>query len=323
MITTHDDLPHAVPPFAYLRYKENWFFIIIDVANSVYGMAHFNFEPGHDRGRVSCNLMVRGELFKYGNQIPFPAQFALARQLGDDKLTVEFVEPHARIDLRLRSDDLDLDLSFLKNAPTFDYAAYDAANPNKVAMQELVNFATNQQFHHQQQAMTLAGSVRVKRGKSAGETIRLQGLGYRDHSRGMRCDNMSLRHVWTCLYFPKTVVGAVSLAGVLRPELISNSGYVYDADGMRALGDMVITLRGKGPEGMPATVEFELKDVYGKPFTITADIAARMGYVPLTVEAPNAAGYSYDIVENFAPVTLKETGEKGHALVEIGSQRKR
>ena len=45
MITTHDDLPHPVPPIAYLRYKENWFFIIIDVANQVFGMAHFNHEP--------------------------------------------------------------------------------------------------------------------------------------------------------------------------------------------------------------------------------------------------------------------------------------
>jgi hypothetical protein len=267
--------------------------------------------------------MVRGELFKYGNQIAFPAQFALARKIGDDKLSVEFVEPHARIDLHLHSEDVELVMSFLKNAPTFDYEAHDAANPHKVTMQELVNFATHQPFHHQQQAMTISGSLRPKRGKSAGETIKLQGLGYRDHSRGMRCDNMSLRHVWTCLYFPKTVVGAVSLAGVLRPELISNSGYVYDADGMRALGEMIVTPLGKGPEGMPATVEFVLKDVYGKPFTITADIANRMGHVPLTVEAPNAAGYSYDIVENFAPVTLKETGEKGHALVEIGSQRRK
>ncbi len=320
MITTHDDVPHPVPPFAYLRYKENWFFIIIDVRNSVYGMAHFNFEPGQDRARVSCNLMVRGELFKYGNQIPFPRTFAMSPQIGDDKLKVKFIEAHTRIDMELNSDDVTLDMSFVKHAPTFDFAAYDAANPEKPSAQELINFATHQMYHHQQQAMKISGSLRVKRGKAEGETIRLEGLGYRDHSRGMRCDHMTLRHVWSCLYFPNTVIGAMSLANVMRPQLTSNSGYVHDASGMRSLGDMEVTNRGDIGGGIPASVEFKLNDVYGKPFTVTADIAKRMGYVPLIVEAANAGGFNYHIVENFAPVTLKETGETGHALVEIGFQ---
>jgi len=322
MMTTHDDLPHPVPPFAYLRYKENWFFIILDVANSVYGMAHFNFEPGQDRGRVSCNLMVRGELFQYGNQIQFPRQFAFAPTIGDDKLCVKFIEPHTRIDLQLHSDEVDLDMSFVKHAPTFDYGAYDDANPEKPSAQELINFATHQMYHHQQQAMTISGRLQLKAGKAKGETIALKGIGYRDHSRGMRCDHMTLRHVWTFLYLPSTVFGAMSLVNVMRPQLTSNSGYVYDGAGMRSLGEMEITNRGDAGGGMPASVEFKLHDVYGKPFTLVADIAKRMGYVPLTVEALNPGGYNYNIVENFAPVTLKETGEAGHALVEIGFQGK-
>jgi hypothetical protein len=320
MITTHDDLPHPVPPIAYLRYKENWFFIMLDVAQNVYGMAHFNFEPGQDRARVSCNLMVRGELFQYGNQIPFPKSFALSPSIGDDKLNVRFVEPHARMELSLANADVRLELTFAKHAPTFDFAAYDSANPGKVSAQELVNFATNQMFHHQQQAMTIRGSLRLNRGKSQGETISIDGIGYRDHSRGMRCDHMTLRHVWTFLYFPKTVIGAMSIVNVMRPSLIANSGYVFDASGMRSLGDMDVVNSGEAPGGMPAAVHFNLHDVYGRPFTVTADIANRMGFVPLVVEAGNAGGFNYNIVENFAPVRLEETGETGHALVEIGYQ---
>jgi hypothetical protein len=320
LITTHDDMPHPVPPFAYLRYKENWFFIIIDTENSIYGMAHFNFEPGQDRARVSCNLMVRGEMYKYGNQISFPKKFARAAQIGDEKLSIKFVEPHTRIDMQLDSDDVSLDMSFLKHAPTFDYAAYDAANPERPSAQELINFATHQMYHHQQQAMTISGSLKLKSGKAKGETIQLKGLGYRDHSRGMRCDNMTQRHVWAFLYFPKTVIGAMSLSNVMRPTITSNSGYIYDAAGMRSLAEMDITNHGETSGGMPATVEFKVNDVYGKAFTVVADIANRMGYVPLTVEAVNHGGYNYNIVENFAPVTLKETGEKGYALVEIGFQ---
>jgi hypothetical protein len=322
-ITTHDDLPHPVPPTAYLRYKENWFFIIIDVANSVYGMAHFNCEPGHDRARVSCNLMVRGELFKYGNQIPFPADFAYAREIGDGKLKAKFIEAHTRIDLQLHSDDVTLDMSFIKHAPTFDFETYDAANPDKPTAKEIVSFATHQMYHHQQQAMTIAGTLKMKSGRAKGETVTLKGLGYRDHSRAMRADNFTFKHVWSFLYFPKTVFGAMSLVGSYRKNLISNSGYVHDADGTRSLRDMEVINHGDIGGNMPASVEFKLTDVYGKPFTVIADIANRMGYVPLITEKPDSSGFYYDIVENFCPVTLKETGETGYALVEIGFQTKK
>jgi hypothetical protein len=217
--TTHDDVPHPVPPIAYLRYKENWFFVIIDVTNSVYGMAHFNCEPGHDRMRVSCNLMVRGELFKYGNQIPFPTNFAYARELGDDRLKVKFIEAHTRMDLQLHSDDVTLDMSFIKHAPTFDFENYDAANPDKPTTKEIVNLATHQMYRHWQQAMTIAGTLKMKRGNAKGETLTLQGLGYRDHTRAMRADNFTLKHVWSFLYFPKTVCGAMSIEGVFRKGL--------------------------------------------------------------------------------------------------------
>lgn len=323
MMTTHDDLPHPVPPYAYLRYKENWFFIIIDPTNRVYGMAHFNYEPGYERARISCNLMVQGELYKYGNEIPFPSQFALSPEIGDDNLKVRFVKAHEQIDLRLHAGNLVLDMTFLKHAPTFDYEAYDAANPDQPSAQEIVNFATNQIYRHQQQAMTISGSLTMKTGALNGKTIKLTGMGYRDHSRGMRCDNMSLKHVWSFLYFPNTVIGAMSLSGVLRPTVVSNSGYVHDQAGLRSLKAMEITAQGEGPDGMPATVHFALTDVYGKPFTVIADIANRLGHVPLVVEKAGGSGFVYNIVENFCTITLKETGESGYALVEIGYNAKR
>ena len=322
MITTHDDLPHPVPPIAYLRYKENWFFIIIDVSNSVFGVAHFNYEPGHDRARVSCNLMVRGESYKYGNQIPFPADFAMSPQIGDDHLKVRFVAAHERMDMTLNSDDVALDMSFLKRAPTFDYDNYDAANPEKPTMKEVMTFATNQMFHNQQQALTFGGTLRLKTGKAAGETITLKGLGYRDHSRSVRVDSFVAGHIWSCLLFPQTVIGAISLTGILRPGATMTSGYVHDGAGTRSLRDVEITKQGAAPDGMPATVEYKTNDVYGRPFTVVADIANRVGFVPLMSEAPIGNGYSYSIVENFCPVTLLETGEKGHALVEIGFNSK-
>ncbi len=322
MKTIHDDLPHPVPPYAYMRYKENWFFILIDVPNKVFGMAHFNYEPSFDRARVSCNLMVRGEIFKYANQIPFPAKFAYAPQIGDEQLRVKFVKPDTRFDLELRSTDADLKLSFVKRAPTFDFEAADAANPEKPSAKELMGFATNQLFEHQQQAMTIKGSLKMKAGSTKGKLLKLKGVGYRDHSRAMRTDNLTANHYWTGMHFPSTVFGAMSLNTVLRPGLTSNSGYVHNRAGMRALTQIAISRKGKLAGGMPATVEFKFGDAMGNKFTVIADIAHRYGYVPLVVEAASSTGFNYNIVENFCPVTLKETGETGHALVEIGFNSK-
>jgi hypothetical protein len=318
MSTVHDDTPHPIPPTAYLRYKENWLFILMDIDQGVFGIAHFNHEPGFDRARFSCNLMVRGRLFKYGNQTPFPAKFAFSPQIGDDKLKVTFVEPYEQMHLRLDSDDILLDVSFRRHAPAFDFEAYEAANPDLPKTQEVIGLATNQEFHHQTQAMTVAGTLRVKADGASSDLIALEGLGYRDHSRGTRADNLLLRHVWSYLHFPGVLFGAMSVTGSFRPGLTASSGYVYDAAGLRALGTIEMSPHGKGEGGMPDSVTFHLPDIFGKPHTVIAHIGQRVAHVPLVTEAPGAGGHAYTVVENFCPIVLEETGEKGFALVEIG-----
>lgn len=315
MTTTHDDLPHPIPPTAYLRYKENWLFIFIDASSGVFGVAHFNYEPGFDRGRASCNLLVQGQSIKYANQFGFPRDFAYSPHIGDDNLRIEFVEPYGRMDLTLSHPDVSLELSFIRAAPPFDFEAYEAANPQKPRAQEIINFATNQEFHHQQQAMTISGSVTLREG---GRRIALKGLGYRDHSRGMRADNLLLAHLWTFLYFPSTVFAVMSVTGRFRPGTSAVAGYMHDAAGIRSLGDIEIVRHGERSDKMPNKIEFIVADVYAKSHTIVADIGNRLGHVPLVVEASGAGNFGYTVIENFCPVLHRETGESGYALVEIG-----
>ncbi len=319
MGVTHDDMPHPVPPIAYLRYKENWFFLIMDQANDVFGAIHIVGEPGFDRIRYSVNLRVGGELFAYGNQVPFPLDFAMSPWLGDGRFAVEFVAPHERIDLTLDSDAVELRVSFTARAPLFDLADYEHANPEAVTLAEIVQFASNQQSVHTQQGMRTRGQVTVRSGEQAGRTVRIDGLGYRDHSRMVRCDNMVERHVWSGLNFPGHVFGAMSLTGVYRPNSPANSGYVWDDEhGLRSLRQVEITGSGEGPGGIPATVQWRLTDVYDRPFTIVADLSRRFAHVPLHSESAGAAPFVYDIVENFAPLELEETGETGIGIVEVG-----
>lgn len=316
---THDDMPHPVPPIAFLRYKENWFFLIMDEKNSVFGATHVVSEPGFERVRFASHLMVKGELFKYGNEIPFPENFGFASELGDGKFAVRFIKAHERIDFSLHDDNVDLDISFLNRAPLFNFEEYDHANPGTVTLKEVSGMGAPQQSVHQQQGMLTKGKVTMKNGACAGQTFQVDALGYRDHSRSVRCDSFTLKHFWTGLHFPNHVFGAMSVTGILRPTEPANCGYVHDeAGGLRSLRQVDITGSGNGPGGIPATVEWKLTDINDQPFTIVADLTKRYAHVPLQTEKPGAAPFIYDIVENFAPLTLKETGETGIGLVEVG-----
>ena len=315
----HDDMPHPVPPIAYLRYKENWFFLIMDEKNGVFGAIHIVSEPGFDRVRFACHLNVKGEVFSYGNEISFPEKFGFAKELGDGKFNVKFVKAHERIDFSLHDDVVDLDISFTNRAPLFDYEEYDHANPGVVTLKEVSGLGNPQQYVHQQQGMFTKGKVKMKQGKTKGTTFKVDAYGYRDHSRSMRCDNLTLKHFWTGLHFPNHVFGAMSCTSILRPTEPADCGYVYDKKGgLRPLRKVSIKGQGKGKDGVPNTVEFKLTDIHDNPFTIVADLAHRHAYVPLHTEKPGAVPFVYDIVENFAPLTLKETGEKGIGLVEVG-----
>ena len=163
---THDDMPHPVPPIAFLRYKENWFFLIMDKKNGVFGAIHVVSEPGFERVRFACHLNVKGEIFSYGNEIPFPEKFGFAKELGDGKFKVRFIKAHEQIDFSLHNDVVDLDISFLKRSPLFNFEEYAHANPEKPSLAEITGLGSRQQYVHQQQGMKTRGKVTMKKGKA-------------------------------------------------------------------------------------------------------------------------------------------------------------
>ena len=319
MTVSNDDRPHPVPPSAYLRYKENWFFLIFDKDNDIFGAVHVSCEPIFDRISFVCHLSVQGELFKHDSQISFPDDFGFSESLGDGTLTLNFIRAHEQIDLAVHNDDIDLDISFLDRGPLFNFDDYDSANPDKPSLKEISAIATNQQTHHQQQGMLTRGTVFMKTGKTSGQTFTVDALGYRDHSRSIRSDNLVQKHIWTGLHFPKHIFGVMTVTSSLRPSLPTHSGYVYDEEkGLRPLRDIEFEGVGEGPDDQPAEMKFRLTDIYGESFTLSADINERYASVPLQSEKPGATPCVYDIVENFTPLTIKETGESGIGLVEIG-----
>lgn len=316
MPTAYDDRPHPVPPVAFMRYKENYFFIVMDAAAGVHGISHINNEPLFNRTRFALHLSVRGRPYHYASEVTLPAQFEGAAELTDGRYAIKFVAAHKRFELTCRGEDFAVDLVFEARRPTFDFQFCKAAAPENPSFQEVMTLGLNLPYNHQQQSLTSAGTVTIRQ-DGRDETIRVNGLGYRDHSWSMRSDNISRRHFWTGHNLPGRAIGCKVIETIHRPGLWAKEGYVSDDEGERALRFIDVTSHGV-QDGWPKMVKFALRDVFGKPFTIEADIAGRYAAVPLHSEKADPGTQTYQILETLCPVRLLETGETGISLVEIG-----
>lgn len=313
MASLHDDLPHPVPAFAQLRYKENWFFILLAPASQAFGVVHFNHEPAFDRARYTANFEIAGQSLRYAATGPFPTDFAFASRIGNGTLELAFREPGGHFDLALATPEIDLNLAFTGRQAVYDYAASRTCGNPAPSFQEVMTLGLNLPYNHQQQALDVAGTARL----ADGRTIAIAGSGYRDHSWVMRADAGNLEHTWSGLNFPDRSFGIKTITTAARRELVAMEGYVADARGPRALRHIAVRREGAQADGLCERLIQEVTDVFGESFTIMADVAGRHAHVPLQSEAP-AGQARYHIVENFCPLTLVETGESGIGLVEIG-----
>ena len=311
MNTSHDNLPHPVPPFAWLRWKENYFFIIKAPASRVFGIVHFNFEPANNSGRFNCNFEVEGRSFRYFNQIPFPQPFEYQSVLGDDTLKLTIRRDHC-LALTFCRDDLAFDVVFEPRFAVFDYVASGYAAPELTTVKDVMTFGTNMHYNHVQQAMRCVGTVRTN-----GRTIAIDGYGYRDHSWSMRSDNANATHTWSGISFPHRTFGVITLRSLIRPEVEAKEGYVVDADGARALRSIEVIQEDCNEKGFPKRIVHLLRDVFGREYRIESDTANLLAQVPLAAENAQALGV-YEITENFC--NSIEVGEDaaGLAMIELG-----
>lgn len=315
MNTLHDDLPHPVPPLAFLRWKENYFFVIIDPENRIFGVSHLNNEPGFNRSRFSLNLDIQGRPFHYTNQVPFPENFEYSRELTDGALKV-VIDPNAQtFHLTYGDEEVDVDLMFSKRMPAFNYSACRHAAPNLRSFQEVMTFGYNLPFEHFQQAMNLKGQIKTH---GDDKVYQVDSFGYRDHTWCMRSDSLCVGHSWCGLNFPDVAFGVMSVEMLDSRGLLGKEGYVADADGVRALREIDIEFQGSSHDFLPAKVIHRLTDVFGNSYQIESDIANRLGVVPLVSENPDG-GVVYRVAENFCQSRLSGYDQPGFSLVEIGA----
>lgn len=317
MTIVHKELPHPIPLYAYMRYKENYFFNIMDREKNIYGNVHFNNEPLFGRSRVTVELIIEGKEYSYKNFCPISPNFGTEHSLTNGAVTLDIQETPSGTLFRIRMDDeqLKLDLFVTDRFSTYDFHNCKYAAPDLPSLREVMTFGLNLPFEHLEQSVYYGGTISV-----ADRSITLaQSVGYRDHSWGIRGDNTTAWHSWSVFNFPDRTFGIVTLATLSRPGLHAKEGYVADADGARALRAIDARPMGKADhaDGLPLRMVYELEDVFGQNFSLEADIANRMAQVSLTPEADDNK-MVWTVTENFCNIKDNGNGTAGIGLVELG-----
>jgi hypothetical protein len=311
----HEDYPHTIPTRAYLRWKENYFWVFMDPERDLCCLAHVSVEPTFDRAFASFTLLHQGKKITSAKEVPVPKPFEHQRDLRFDNLRLRFLKPQAEFQVTFEDDNLAAELNLKRRMHLFDFQACADVNPDLFSISENTALARNE-FRHQGQCITGTGTIRFKSGDWAGKTVEVNGSGYRDHSWGMRNDQLTLEHNWTFFNLPSIGGHFMNVRPSTRPENRAVEGYIAKPEGNEVAKTLKIEHIGDGPEGMPQTVVYRATLLDGSPYTITADVGKSFARLPLVSQKPGSKVYY--MVENMCPCRCEESGEKGFANVEIG-----
>ncbi|MFT4054501.1 MAG: hypothetical protein QM681_08335 [Novosphingobium sp.] len=314
----HEDYPHTVPARAWLRWKENYFWVFMDPERDLCCLAHSTIEPTYERAFASFTVLHKGRTLVSGKEVAMPAPFEHQKRLVLSGLTLNFLKPQTEFLIEFEDENVAAALTFTRRMHLFDFQACADVNPDWFSVSENTAFERNS-FRHQGQCMNAAGRVSFKTGEFAGTTLDVEGSGYRDHSWGMRNDQMTLDHNWSFFNFPSMGFHLMRVRNTVRPMNMTAEGYVARAEGNEAITALEIENIGEGPEGMPQKVVFRTTTYGGETFTLVADVGNAFARLPLHSQKPGAKVYLN--VENMCHVRCEETGEEGLANVEIGQLR--
>jgi hypothetical protein len=244
-----------------------------------------------------------------------PSPFELSRDLTYGGLRIQFLQPQKSFRVTFEDETVTAELNFNARMHLFDFLACTDVNPDQYSVSENTALARNE-FRHQGQCLTGTGKISFKAGDFAGTSIDVDGLGYRDHSWGMRNDQITMDHNWSFFNFPSMGFHLFTVRNIVRPENRTWEGYQAVPEGNQAIKSFEIENEGETTDGMPAKVTFRIVNVDGQKFTLVADVGNAFARLPLHSQKPGAKVYLN--VENMCRAHCIETGEEGLANVEIG-----
>jgi hypothetical protein len=308
----NEDYPHSVPTRAWLRWRENWLYFLIDIERGVFATAHMSLQPTFGIARYACNLIIDGERFSFTDEVPCPADLAQSRSVILGPLHVAFVKPQQCFEIHFDGPQHELTMRLEATLPLFDYAACMDTNPDDYSLSESTSLGFGH-FRHQNQTMRGTGTLRFKDGSAPRN---LAGVGYRDHSWGMRDDTVTNEHIWAWAAFSGMTLHVTRVITRLRPTLWVSEGYVGTPEGNLAVNRCQAIYDGHSQDDLPATVRLEATDPYGRGLAVMCNLAGAYARNRFLSQRPGTRAYL--MKHTFCPAIREDTRESGIAMVEIG-----
>jgi hypothetical protein len=320
MISPQDDLPHPVPPQAFMTWKENWVFPAVDPRNRTACLFHFSLRPAVGEGIFTAKFCVDGEEFRYVGRSSIPSDIQTMSPVENERVRFEVVEPGERFALTYSGPELDAALTYTARFPPFDFADGPLA-PGESELGDIGRAVFP--FHHYEQALTHEGTIVLKQGARAGETLTLSGYANRDHSWGWRSEFAFSHHHWLCASFDDRFVEASVCEDKHYPHGPKQGGWISSPTGNDPVV-VVDTAAGYGVTPMtplPTVIEdvrYAVRTVGGQEATVVAHLADDYGRLHLDLRHPDRS-LIYQDVQIFCDVTLLETGQRGTGVLEVGA----
>lgn len=314
-----DDFPHPVPPQAFMTWKENWVFPAIDPDARVASLFHFSLRPAAGEGIFTAKLCIDGWEHRYVGRSPVPRDLTDLVPVRNDRLVFEVVEPGERFRITYRADELDADVEYTARFPTWDFDD-NALAPGDSPLGERGRHVFH--FRHYEQALEHRGTVTLRAGPRAGETLAIGGYANRDHSWGWREDLTFRHHHWLCASFPDRYVQGTVMNELCYPAGDKHGGFVSTAEGNLAVdavdtSDAYWLAEGEPLPVLDRDVRYRLTTADGEMRTVVAHLASDVGRLYLNARSADRLQV-YQDVQVFCAMTLEEEGLGGAGVLELG-----
>lgn len=318
MITPQDDFPHPVPPQAFMTWKENWVWPAVDTESRVASLFHFSLRPAHGEGIFTAKFCVDDWEHRYVGRSPVPRDLTEFVPVRNERIVFSIEEPGQRFRITYASDELDADITYTGRFHAWDFDD-GPLMPGDSPLGERGRHVFH--FQHYEQALWHEGTVTVKAGPRAGETIKVSGYGNRDHSWGWREDMTFDHHHWVCASFDDRYI-----QGTLMNEECYDGdkygGWISTEAGNQAVAHVDDSDAYWLGEGAPLPqldrdVQYVVTTVDGEKATVIAHITGDYGRLYLNARNADRTRV-YQDVQIFCDFTHVETGKRGSGVLELG-----
>lgn len=321
MIEPHDDFPHAIPPEAFMLWKENWCFSGVDRTNAFGVVFHFSMRPTLGEGIFTAKFVIDGHEVRSVQRSPIPGDLTEFVPVRNEALSLEVLEPLKRFRVQFADEEIDADLEF-----TGRFEPWDFREGVKTAGETTVGEMGRTVFHfpHYEQGMQVEGEVTLKSGPRAGETVQVTGVGNRDHSWGWRDDHLFIQHHWINPNFEDRFLQGTSMFETTYPEP-KFGGFESRAEGNVGVvhidtSDAYWLSREDEPIGdLDRDCTYVLTLENGQERPLVAHISTAYGALALNFRSKDRSR-AYQDIQLFCDWSLPEEGLKGSGILEIGKR---